>query len=85
MSKILLLNMQYFQVLQLVSLLSQWLLIMVILLLLLIISLGFGFFIGSFFVQHDIYNPVSHRGYTVGDVLAVFFSIIFASFALGTL
>ena len=46
--------------------------------------IAFGFFIGSFFVEKDVYNPVRNDGYTVGDVLAVFFSLIFASFALGT-
>ena len=45
---------------------------------------AFGFFMGTFFVENDVYNPVTDDGYTVGDVFAVFFSIIFASFALGT-
>lgn len=45
---------------------------------------AFGFFIGTFFVEKDVYNPVTDDGYTVGDVFSVFFSIIFASFALGT-
>eukprot|EP00828_Plagiopyla_frontata_P026451 TRINITY_DN3460_c0_g1_i5.p1 TRINITY_DN3460_c0_g1~~TRINITY_DN3460_c0_g1_i5.p1 ORF type:complete len:873 (+),score=144.61 TRINITY_DN3460_c0_g1_i5:314-2932(+) len=45
---------------------------------------AFGFFVGTYFVEKDVYNPVQDDGYTVGDVLSVFFSIIFASFALGT-
>ena len=39
---------------------------------------------GTIFVEEDVYNPVQDDGYTVGDVLSIFFSIIFASFALGT-
>ena len=45
---------------------------------------AFGFYIGTFFVEKDVYNPITDDGYTVGDVLSIFFSVIFASMALGT-
>jgi len=39
-----------------------------------------GFFIGSIFIDHEVYNPSSDGPYTVGNVLTVFFAIMMASF-----
>jgi len=39
-----------------------------------------GFFVGSLFIEHEVWNPVSKRGYNVSDVLTVFFAIMMASF-----
>jgi len=39
-----------------------------------------GFFVGSKFIQHQVYNPTNDGPYKVGDVLTVFFAIMMASF-----
>ena len=39
-----------------------------------------GFFIGSIFIKHEVYNPTNDGPYKVGDVLTVFMSIMMASF-----
>jgi len=39
-----------------------------------------GFFIGSIFIDHNVYNPASDGPYNVGNVLTVFFAIMMASF-----
>ena len=39
-----------------------------------------GFFVGSKFIEHQVYNPTNDGPYKVGDVLTVFFAIMMASF-----
>jgi len=46
---------------------------------------GLGFFIGSFFVQYDIYNSQTGNYYDCASVITVFFSGMFAMISLGLL
>ena len=39
-----------------------------------------GFFVGSKFIEHEVYNPTNDGPYKVGDVLTVFMAIMMASF-----
>ena len=45
--------------------------------------LVFGYYIGTFFIENKVYNATSGNNYTIGDIISVLFSIVFASFALG--
>ena len=40
-----------------------------------------AFFVGSKFIEHDVYNPVNDGPYRSGDVLSIFMAIRMASFA----
>ena len=46
-------------------------------------SYAYAFYIGSQFVQHDVYNTAQKRTYSGGDVLATFFGVIIGVFSLG--
>ena len=38
---------------------------------------------GSLFVTEHVHNNVQDRGYTPGDIIAIFFGMMFAAFSLG--
>lgn len=40
-------------------------------------------FFGAIFVKEDVRNDIRDRPYTPGDVVAVFFGMLFAAFSLG--
>eukprot|EP01017_Pseudomicrothorax_dubius_P007833 TRINITY_DN124_c0_g1_i6.p1 TRINITY_DN124_c0_g1~~TRINITY_DN124_c0_g1_i6.p1 ORF type:complete len:1219 (+),score=330.83 TRINITY_DN124_c0_g1_i6:81-3659(+) len=42
-----------------------------------------GFWAGSRFIENKTYNPATDSIYSIGDVMSVFFSVIFGAFALG--
>mmetsp|Transcript_34808 Transcript_34808/g.25148 ORF Transcript_34808/g.25148 Transcript_34808/m.25148 type:complete len:176 (+) Transcript_34808:750-1277(+) len=44
---------------------------------------GYSFMIGGYFIREDFVNKTFGRVYTPGDILAVFFGVIFGMFALG--
>ncbi len=46
---------------------------------------GLGFWFGSKLIEDKIYNYLQDRNYTVGDVISVFFSVLFSAFSLGAL
>eukprot|EP01022_Parablepharisma_sp_SALTPOND_P020295 TRINITY_DN364_c1_g1_i1.p1 TRINITY_DN364_c1_g1~~TRINITY_DN364_c1_g1_i1.p1 ORF type:complete len:1324 (+),score=185.08 TRINITY_DN364_c1_g1_i1:6701-10672(+) len=47
------------------------------------LSHGLGYFIGSFFIQYNVYNYTYKEDYTCGHVMTVFFAILFAMMSLG--
>lgn len=47
-------------------------------------SYAYAFFLGSIWIEKDIYNSIYGRTYTSGDVLSIFFGIVFGLFAIGT-
>ncbi len=46
---------------------------------------GLGYFIGSFFIEYEVYNTKYKTPYTCASVLTVFFSGLFSMFSLGTI
>lgn len=44
---------------------------------------GLGFYFGSIFVGDGTENALLDRAYTGGDVIVIFFSIMFGGFSLG--
>ena len=48
-----------------------------------ILTEGLGFFIGSYFIQYDVYNSESGRNYSCASVITVFFAGMFAMISLG--
>ena len=47
------------------------------------LSHGLGYFIGSFFIQHDVYNHIKDKNYDAATVTIVFFTGLFATFSIG--
>eukprot|EP00742_Colponemidia_sp_Colp-10_P003632 GILJ01003866.1.p1 GENE.GILJ01003866.1~~GILJ01003866.1.p1 ORF type:complete len:1310 (-),score=238.99 GILJ01003866.1:288-4217(-) len=46
-------------------------------------SYALAFWFGSIMITDHVYNPVSGRNWTGGDILAVFFAVLMGSFSLG--
>ena len=44
---------------------------------------AYAFFLGSIWIQYDIYNSVFGRPYKSGDIIACFFGVIFGLFSIG--
>jgi len=44
---------------------------------------GYSFIVGGYFIREDFQNDSFDRVYTPGDILAIFFGVIFGFFALG--
>lgn len=44
---------------------------------------GYSFIVGGYFIREDFINDTFDRVYTPGDILAIFFGVIFGFFALG--
>jgi ABC-type multidrug transport system fused ATPase/permease subunit len=50
-----------------------------------ILTEGLGFFIGSYFIQYDVYNSESGENYSCASIITVFFAGMFAMVSLGLL
>ena len=46
-------------------------------------SYAYAFYIGSQFIEHDVYNTAQKRTYSGGDVLSTFLGVIIGVFSLG--
>jgi hypothetical protein len=44
---------------------------------------AYSFFMGTVFIYHDVYNSLTDKGYTAGNVMTCFFGVVFGMFALG--
>ena len=47
------------------------------------VGYAFAFYIGSIWIQREYWNDAQSRPYGGGDVLAVFFGVVFGFFAIG--
>lgn len=46
-------------------------------------TFGLGFWFGSWLIENEIHNHGKNATYTVGDILTVYFAVVFSSFSLG--
>ncbi len=44
---------------------------------------AYAFYVGSYFITGEVFNPKFNRDYTNGDILSCFFGIVFGVFSLG--
>jgi len=48
-------------------------------------SYAYGFWMGGIWIQKGYWNHILHRAYQGGDILAVFWGILFGFFALSSI
>lgn len=44
---------------------------------------AYAFYMGSIWIEKDIYNNTYKRGYTAGEILSCFFGVVFGMFSMG--
>ena len=44
---------------------------------------AFGFYFGGIFVRDNVHNDVRSRNYQSGDIVSIFFGVLFGAFSLG--
>ena len=44
---------------------------------------AYAFYVGSLFIEYEYYNGIYQRGYSSGDVIAVFFAVVTGLFSVG--
>ncbi len=44
---------------------------------------AYAFYVGSYFITEEVFNPKFNRDYSNGDILSCFFGIVFGVFSLG--
>jgi len=47
-------------------------------------SYAYAFYLGSVWIEHDIYNHTYKRPYRAGEIMSCFFGVVFGMFSLGT-
>mmetsp|Transcript_30437 Transcript_30437/g.29819 ORF Transcript_30437/g.29819 Transcript_30437/m.29819 type:complete len:90 (-) Transcript_30437:1239-1508(-) len=45
---------------------------------------AYTYFMGGIWIYRDFHNSISDKPYTSGDILSVFFGVLFGMFAVGT-
>jgi hypothetical protein len=44
---------------------------------------SYGYYFGGLFIYHSVINDISGNDYNSGDIVAIFFGVIFGMFSMG--